>query len=154
MATHWSIRHGIAFVTLIGDYAFYEIAAAVADAYADPGAPARAPLLIDGRASLVNLSPEEIQVRTEWYRDLFQHGITARCAMVVGASEYRQQIVAQGMAPLQEAGLPVRSFAQFAEALAWLRAPQQGSEEGSSFFHPNGSPAWLRDAGEKYDGQS
>jgi hypothetical protein len=78
-------------------------------------APSRAPLLIDGRSSLVDLSSAEVQVRTEWYRDLFQDGITARCAMVVGASEYRQQIVAHGMAPLQEAGVPVRSFAQFAE---------------------------------------
>ena len=127
----WSARNGIVFVTLIGDYAFDEIAAAVAAAYADPHVPASAPLLIDGRSSWVFLSPGEIQVRTEWYRDLFQRGITARCAMVVGESEYRQKIVAQGMAPLQEVGFPVRSFAKFAEAVAWLRAPAEASlEEG------------------------
>jgi len=87
--------------------------------------------LIDGRTSLVHLSPEEIQLRSEWYRDLFERGITARCAMVVGESDYRQQIVAQGMAPLQEAGLPLRSFPQFADALAWLWTPGAAcSEDG------------------------
>jgi hypothetical protein len=122
MPVLWAVRNGIVFASLMGDYAFDEIQTAITHAYADPGTPARAPLLIDGRSSLVYLSPEEIQLRTEWYQDLFQRGVTARCAMVVGESEYRQQIVAQGMAPLQEAGLPVRSFAQFADAVVWLRA--------------------------------
>ena len=131
MPVRWAVRDGIVFVTLIGDYAFDEIRAAIGDAYAHSGAPTTAPLLIDGRSSWVYLSPEEIQLRSEWYRDLFERGITARCAMVVGESEYRQQIVAQGMAPLQEAGLPVRSFAQFADAVAWLRAPgEESSEDG------------------------
>jgi len=125
MPVLWAVRNGVVFVTLMGDYAFHEIPAATATAYADPRTPARALLLIDGRSSLVDLSPEEIQLRSEWYRDLFERGNTARCAMVVGESEYRQQVVAQGMAPLQEAGLPVRSFAQFADALAWLRAPSE-----------------------------
>ena len=129
MPVLWAVRNGIVFVTLMGDYAFDELRAAIATAYADPRAPTRAPVLIDGRSSLVDLSPEEIQLRSEWYRDLFERGITARCAMVVGESEYRRQIVAQGMAPLQEAGLPVRSFAQFADALAWLRSPGEASSE-------------------------
>jgi hypothetical protein len=131
MPVLWAVRNGIVFVTLMGDYAFDEIRAATAHAYADARTPARAPLLIDGRSSLVYLSPEEIQIRSEWYRDLLQRRITARCAMIVGESEYRQQIVAQGMAPLQEAGLTVRSFAQFADALAWLRAPGEPSEDRS-----------------------
>lgn len=129
MPVLWAVHDGIVFVTLIGEYSFHEIRAAIADAYTDPRAPMGAPLLIDGRSSLVYLSPQEIQLRSEWYRDLFERGVTARCAMVVGESEYRQQVVAQGMAPLQEAGLPVRSFAQFADALAWLRAPGEASSQ-------------------------
>jgi hypothetical protein len=129
MPVLWAVRDGIVFVTLIGEYAFDEIRAAIADAYTDPRTPVRAPLLIDGRSSLVYLSPLEIQLRSDWYSDLFVREVTARCAMVVGESDYRQQIVAQGMAPLQEAGLPVRSFAQFADAVAWLRAPDEASSE-------------------------
>jgi hypothetical protein len=129
MPVSWAVHGGIVFVTLIGEYTFDEIRAAMVEAYTDPDAPARAPLLIDGRSSLVYLSPQEIQLRSEWYRDLLERGVTARCAMVVGESEYRQQIVAQGMAPLQEAGLPVRSFAQFADAVVWLRAPGEASSE-------------------------
>jgi hypothetical protein len=130
MPVLWAVRDGIVFLTLMGEYAFDEIRAAIADAYTDPRAPLRAPLLIDGRSSLVDLSPQEIQLRSEWYRDLLERGVTARCAMVVGESAYRQQIVAQGMAPLQEAGLPVRSFAQFADAVAWLRAGEALAEDG------------------------
>jgi hypothetical protein len=129
MPVLWAVRDGIVFITLIGDYAFHEIRTAVDDAYADPRTPVRASLLIDGRSSLVSLSPQEIQLRSEWYRDLLERGVTDRCAMVVGESEYRQRIVAQGMAPLQDAGLPVRSFAQFKDALAWLGDSDEASSE-------------------------
>jgi hypothetical protein len=129
MPVLWAVRDGIVFITLIGDYPFHEIQAAIAVAYADPHTPVRAPLLIDGRSSWVYLSPQEIQLRSDWYRELLDRGVTARCAIVVGESEYRQQIVAQGMAPLQEAGLPVRSFAQFKDAVAWLTAPGDASSE-------------------------
>ena len=132
MAVLWIVRESIVFVTLVGDYPFHEIQGAVADAFADPQTPVRAPLLIDGRASWVVLTTQEIQLRSDWYRDLLEREVTARCAIVVGESEYRQQIVAQGIAPLQETGLPVRSFTQFKDAVAWLKAPEDTSFEDMS----------------------
>jgi hypothetical protein len=61
----------------------------VSNAYTDVRVPAKAPLLIDGHSSLVYLSPEEIQLRSEWYCELLERGVTTRCAMIVGDNEYR-----------------------------------------------------------------
>jgi hypothetical protein len=52
-----------------GDYAFHEIQAAITHAYADPGTPARAPLLIDGRSSLKEVVPHLSRVTVLWNPD-------------------------------------------------------------------------------------
>jgi hypothetical protein len=124
MPVQWAVREGIVFITLMGHFEFQEIRAATVEAYAHPSTPPSAPLLVDGRASLVPLSSDEARGRGAWFGSLLEQGLAARCAIVVGVSTYRQHIVAEGIAPQQEAGLRLRSFTHFADAVTWLKAPE------------------------------
>jgi len=121
MSVLWSVRDGIVFITLIGDFEFSEIQAATLNAYADPGTRG-CPVLVDGRSSLAPLSPDEARRRGEWFGDLLERGQAAKCAMVVGVSESRQHILAEGIAPQGQTGLLLRSFTSFADAVTWLKA--------------------------------
>jgi hypothetical protein len=125
MPVLWSVSEGIVFLSLIGDFEFHEIQFATVGAYADPATPSGAPLLVDGRSSLAQLSLKEAERRGAWFGDLLQRGLASRCALVVGASEYRQRILAEGIATQEQAGLPLRSFTNFADAMTWLKAPKR-----------------------------
>src|SRR5262245_17854807 len=123
MPVSWTVRDDIVFLTLIGDFELHEIQSATLDAYSEVSTPPGIPVLVDGRLSLAHISPDEARRRGEWFGYLLKHGIAGRCAMVVGVSEYRQQILAEGIAPLAQAGLPLRIFTSFADAVTWLKGP-------------------------------
>src|SRR5262245_30952745 len=122
MPVLWAVREGIVFVSLIGNFEFHEIQSAMIDACSDPSTPQTASVLIDGRLSLVPLTPDEAQRRSEWFGDLLARHIFGRCAIVSGISESRRKVLDEGIAGLARAGLPIRSFSSFADAVAWLKA--------------------------------
>jgi hypothetical protein len=76
-------------------------------------------------ASLVPLSFDEARRRGEWFGYLLEQGLAAGCAIVVGVSMSRQHVVADGIAPQQQAGLRVRSFTHITDAVTWLKAPER-----------------------------
>jgi hypothetical protein len=125
MPVLWTVREGMVFLTLIGDFKFHDIQSATLDAYMDRHTPPGAPILVDGRLSLVPLSLDEAQRRSEWFGELLQRGVAGRCAIVTGVSEYRHRILIEGIGPQKRAGLPIWSFVSFAEAVAWLKAPER-----------------------------
>jgi hypothetical protein len=119
MPVAWKLEPGVLVVTLMGDYPFEELKAAVAEALRSPELQPETPMLLDARGSLKYPSTDALRSLGEWLASLRPQGISARLALVT--SRERLHLAERGALHFCEHGVETVIFTSLAEAVAWLR---------------------------------
>jgi hypothetical protein len=119
MPVTWTLDHAVVVIAVIGGYTTAEMTGAIEAALRDPRVGPGTPVLFDARSSLVYLSPDEIQWRTEWFAAVHRAGMLGRWAFL-STDPYRARIVARGVEGMQRRGIAVAAFTDREAAMRWL----------------------------------
>jgi hypothetical protein len=120
MPVVWENRSPALIVTLIGDYSFAEVAAAVNEALADPGFTRGSSLLLDARLSEASPSSAELHARAGWIASLRSKGLASICALVPSQQPHRYGLARMLEMNIENLGFETNVFTDINPALEWL----------------------------------
>lgn len=120
MAASWEIRDRILIVTAIGDWSDGGPPAAVDQAITDPRFKPGMSLLLDVRQSTMNLSADEVRLRSKGLALLGTKGLSSRCAIVVGPKLFQYGLARMAKVFLEHRGMELEIFRDLDAALEWL----------------------------------
>jgi hypothetical protein len=121
MPVTWTLIGGILTLRIIGHHVLADSQLAVSEALTDPRFTSGTPLLVDGRAALINgLTVKEIQAVAAWLTSLPMKGFSTRMALVRSKRGSLSGDTSAVGSVLKASGITSRVFETPELAIEWL----------------------------------
>ncbi len=119
MPVTYEIRGSVLIVTLVG-VCGNEVSKVITEGIADPAFQVGSSLLLDVRHCLDDPSSGELQSRAASLAARRAHGLSTRCAFVIGPKAYQFGVARMASTHAEIRGMQMEIFTDLNEALQWL----------------------------------